>query len=40
MKCSCGTPMQKIAESWVDNDGYRYISYRCPHCGNVIKVRV
>ncbi len=41
MQCSCGaTTLDKIAESWTDENGYRYVSYRCRHCGKVIKVRV
>ena len=40
MKCDCGYDMEKIAESWTDSNGNRYVSYRCPHCGKVVKVRV
>ncbi len=39
MKCDCGADMVKIAESWTQANGDRYISYRCPVCGNVIKVK-
>lgn len=40
MNCpDCKAEMKKIAESWVDKNGDRYISYRCPHCGTVIKVK-
>lgn len=40
MKCSCGWEMVIIAESWVDSNGNRYIVYRCPHCCQVVKVRI
>lgn len=40
MNCpECGRPMRKIAESWVDKDGNRWISYSCPFCHTVIKVK-
>ena len=39
MQCSCGATMTKIAESWTDKNGYRYISYRCPNCGKIEKIR-
>lgn len=32
--------MTKIAESWTDENGYRYVSYRCPNCGKIVKVRI
>lgn len=40
MKCSCSTEMIVIAESWTDENGYRYVSYRCPNCGRIVKVRI
>lgn len=39
MKCDCGAEMRKIAESWTDKNGDRWVSYRCPNCGKIIKVR-
>lgn len=39
MKCSCGCEMKVVAESWVDSEGNRYISYVCPHCGAAVKVK-
>jgi len=39
MKCSCGCEMKVVAESWIDSEGNRYISYVCPHCGAAVKVK-
>ena len=39
MKCTCGCEMKVVAESWVDSNGNRYISYCCPHCRRAVKVK-
>lgn len=40
MKCpECGCEMRKIAESWTDENGDRWISYVCPNCKTVTKVK-
>lgn len=42
LKCSvlADPPMVKIAESHIDENGNKYISYVYRYCGTVIKVKV